>query len=154
MCGLQIFDNVQRNGGTVSFLSMDEPFMGGEYAPPGGKPCGLSMEQSADVTSWFIRRVKTAYPRIIIGDVEPYPYFSASELEQWISALEANGTKPDYFHLDVNMEQARHDRRDVVADLRALSQFFQERQIPFGVIFPSNSNWNVRSDRAYFDVTM
>ncbi len=147
-------DNVQRNGGTVSFLTMDEPYMEGEYAPPGSRPCGLSMEQSADVTSWFIRRVKAAYPRIIIGDVEPYPYFSVSELEQWISTLEANGTKPDYFHLDVNMEQARVDRRDAVADLRALSQFFQKRRIPFGVIFTSNSNWNVTSDRAYFDVTM
>lgn len=147
-------DNVQRKGGIVTFLSMDEPYMGGEYAPPGSKPCGLSMEQSAGVTSWFIKRVKTAYPQIILGDVEPYPYFSVSELEQWISALEANGTKPDYFHLDVNMEQARVDRRDAIADLQSLSQFFQQHQIPFGVILTSNSNWNVTSNRAYFEVTM
>ena len=146
-------DNVQRNGGAVSFLSMDEPFMGGEYAPPGSKPCGLTMEQSADVTSWFIRRVKAAYPWIVIGDIEPYPYFSASELEQWISALEANGTKPDYFHLDVNMLEGGK-RPDVETDLPRLKQFFRDHQIPFGVIFTSNVNFNPASDGAYFDGAM
>jgi hypothetical protein len=146
-------DNVQRNGGTVSFLSMDEPYMGGEYAPPGSKPCGYSMEQSANVTSWFIRRVNTTYPHIIVGDIEPYPYFSVSELEQWISALEANGTKPAFFHLDVNMLEGGK-RPDVETDLPKLKQFFRDHQIPFGIIFTSNVNFNPASDRAYFDGTM
>ncbi|MEW6403760.1 MAG: hypothetical protein AB1649_18350 [Chloroflexota bacterium] len=145
-------DNVQRNGGIVSFLTMDEPYMGGELTA-NGQTCGYTMEQSADVTSRFIRQIRAAYPQIIIGDVEPYPYFSVSELEQWISTLEANGTKPAFFHLDVNMLEGGR-RPNVETDLPILSKFFQEHQIPFGVIFTSNVNFNPASDRAYFDATM
>jgi hypothetical protein len=150
----ETISNIRANGGSVAFLVMDEPFMGGEWAPNGSQACGHTMEESAEVTSRFMKQVKTAYPNIIVGDTEPYPYFSVPELEQWIEALEERGATPAFFHLDVDMVQARVDRRDVVADLQTLSQFFKEHRIPFGVIFTSNSNWNANSNRAYFDSTM
>lgn len=144
--------NIQANGGTVTFLAMDEPFIGGEQVI-GGRACGYTMEQSATVTAQFIRQVKGAYPHIIVGDVEPYPYFSVPKLEQWIVALEDRGAIPAFFHLDVDIERVRVERQDVIADLRTLSQFFQKRRIPFGVIF--TSNWHAAgSNRAYFDSTM
>ncbi|HET7009178.1 MAG TPA: hypothetical protein VFI11_00260 [Anaerolineales bacterium] len=151
-----VVENVQSHGGTVTFLVMDEPFMGGQASPTGSNPCGLTMEQTADVTAWFMRQVQAAHPDIVVGNTEPYPYFSAAELEQWIEALEARGTPPAFFHLDVNMVEggSRLDRRLVVADLQTLSRFFQEHQIPFGVIFTANTNWDARSDRVYFDSTM
>ena len=147
-----VIQNIQANGGTVAFLDMDEPYIGGELVA-NGKTCGYTMEQSADVTSQFIRQVKAAYPNILVGDTEPYPYFSVPELEQWILALEDRGVTLAHFHLDVDIEKVRVDRRDVVADLQTLSQFFQEHRIPFGVIF--TSNWKAAgSDRAYFDSTL
>jgi hypothetical protein len=147
--------NIRANGGEVMFLDMDEPYMGGELMA-NGKTCGFTMEESADITAKYMRLVKGAYPNINVGDTEPFPYFSVSELEQWIEALEARGTTPAFFHLDVNMMEggARHDSRRVSSDLQKLSQFFDEHQIPFGVIFTANTNWNARSDRAYFDSTM
>ncbi len=145
--------NVQANGGVVTFLDMDEPFKGGNYAPPDSKPCGYTMEQTADATSRFIKQIKAAYPNLLVGDTEPYPLFSVAELEQWTLALEATGVTPAYLHLDVDMVWARERRLDVAGDLRALSRFFQERRIPFGVIFISD--WTAAgSDRAYFDSTM
>jgi hypothetical protein len=146
--------NIRANGGIVTFLIMDEPFMGGEWAPSGSKACGHTMEQSADVTEWFMRRVKAVYPDIIVGDTEPYPYFSVAELEQWIEALEERGATPAFFHLDVNMVQARMDGTDVAGDLQTLRQFFRDHDIPFGVILTSNTNWDAASNRAYFDSTM
>ena len=144
--------NIRVNGGTVTFLAMDEPFIGGELVI-NGNTCGYTMEQSASVTSQFIRLVKAAYPHIIVGDTEPYPYFSAHELEQWIVALEDRGATPAFFHLDVDIERVRVERQDVIADLQRLSQFCQEHRIPFGVIF--TSNWRAAgSSRAYFDSTM
>ena len=144
--------NIQANAGTVAILDMDEPYIGGELVA-NGKTCGFTMEQSADVTSEFIRLVKAAYPNILVGDTEPYPYFSVAELEQWIVALEERGITLAHFHLDVDIENVRVNRWDVVADLQALSHFFQEHRIPFGVIF--TSNWTAAgSDRAYFDSTM
>lgn len=61
---------------------------------------------------------------------------------------------PAYFHLDVNMVQARMEGTDVAGDLQRLSRFFLDREIPFGVIFTSNTNWDAASNRAYFDSTM
>lgn len=148
----ETIQNIRANGGIVTFLDMDEPFIGGELVA-NGKTCGHTMEQSADVASQFVRQVKAAYPNILVGDTEPYPYFSVTELEQWILALEARGTTLAHFHLDVDIENVRVNRRDVVTDLQTLSQFFQEHQIPFGVIF--TSNWTAAgSNRAYFDSTM
>lgn len=145
--------NIRANGGVVTFLDMDEPFMGGNYAPPGSKSCGYTMQQSADAASRFIRQVRAAYPNLLVGDTEPYPLFSVTELEQWTLALEARGVFPAYLHLDVDMVWARERRLDVAGDLRTLNQFFQERRIPFGVIFISD--WtDAGSDRAYFDSTM
>ncbi len=145
--------NIQANGGVVTFLDMDEPFMGGNYAPPGSKPCGYTMEQTADATSRFIKQIKAAYPNLLVGDTEPYPLFSVAELKQWTLALEARGVIPAYLHLDVDMVWARERRLDVAGDLRMLSQFLQDRRIPFGVIFISD--WTAAgSDRAYFDSTM
>ncbi|MEW6405855.1 MAG: Ig-like domain-containing protein, partial [Chloroflexota bacterium] len=97
--------NVQANGGTVAILDMDSPHHGGEWAPTGTKPCGYTMEQTADATALFVRLVKAAYPNIIIGETEPYPYFSVAETEQWILALEERGAKPAFFHLDVNLTE-------------------------------------------------
>ncbi|HSB89990.1 MAG TPA: hypothetical protein VLD63_08210, partial [Anaerolineales bacterium] len=151
-----VVENVQSHGGTVTFLVMDEPFMGGQAAPTGSQPCGLTMEQTADVTARFMKQVKAAYPDVLVGNTEPYPYFSVAELEEWIEALEGRGTPPSFFHLDVNMVEGgtRLDRRRVVGDLQTLSRFFQDHGIPFGVIFTANANWDARSDRVYFDSTM
>lgn len=144
--------NIQANGGIVTFLDMDEPYIGGELVA-NGRTCGYTMEQSADVTSWFIRQVKTAYPNILVGDTEPYPYFSVTELEKWIEALEERGETPTHFHLDVDIERVRIEGQDISADLQTLSEFFQGHQIPFGVIF--TSNWKAAgSDGAYYDSTL
>ncbi len=151
----EIIHNIAANGGRVALLVMDEPYMGGELVA-NGKTCGFTMEQSADITAKFIGLVEAAYPNIIVGDTEPYPYFSVSELELWIGALEARGAAPAFFHLDVNMMEGgrRLDKRRVVSDLQTLSRFFQEHQIPWGVIFTANSKWDASSDLAYFDSTM
>ncbi len=144
--------NIQANGGVIAFLDMDEPFIGGQQVI-NGKTCGHTMEKSATVTSQFIQQVKAAYPNIIVGDTEPYPYFSVPELERWIVAVKDRGATPAFFHLDVDIERVRVERSNVSADLQRLSQFFRQRGIPFGVIF--TSNWHAAySDRAYFDSTM
>ncbi len=144
--------NIESNGGSVSFLVMDEPYLGGEWAPAGSQPCQFSMDQSADATSGFMKRVKTTYAKILVGDTEPYPYFSVTELEQWILALEERGATPAFFHLDVDFWRVRVERQDVAADLKSLSEFFNEHGIPFGVIM--TADWNVKSNRTYFDSTM
>jgi len=148
-----VIQNIKENGGTVAFVDMDEPYIGGELVA-NDQSCGYTMEQSANGTARFVQLMNSSYPNILVGDTEPYPYFSVSELEQWIGALEDRDVTLAHFHLDVDMLQARSDNEDVFADLQTLSQFFQERHIPFGVILTSNTNWVPNSDRAFFDATM
>jgi hypothetical protein len=148
----EVIRNVQAHGGTVSLLAMDEPFIGGQLVID-GHSCGHNMYQSAKVTSQFIRQVNASFPQILVGDIEPYPYFSVPELEDWLLTLENRGITPAFFHLDVDIERVRVEGSNVKADLQELSQFLQMHGIPFGVIF--TSNWHAAgSDRAYFDSTM
>jgi hypothetical protein len=148
----EVMDNVQGNGGKVTFLAMDEPYIGGELVA-NGNSCNYTMEQSADATAHFIQLVNRANEHVLIGDIEPYPYFSILQLEGWITALEERGVRLAFFHLDVDIERAQVEGQPIEKDLQALNQFCQEHGIPFGVIF--TSNWRYAgSDRAYYDSTM
>jgi parallel beta-helix repeat protein len=148
----EIIGNVQANGGTVTYLAMDEPYIGGELVI-NGHGCGYTMSQSADATTYFINRVRSADPAIVLGDIEPYPYFSIAQLQQWIMALESRGVQLDFFHLDVDIERVSVEGQDVAADLWTLNEFCQSHGIPFGVIF--TSTWTEAGDEdSYFASTM
>lgn len=147
-----IIENVAANGGAVTYLAMDEPYIGGELVA-NGISCGYTMSQSADATTYFVNQVRSAYPAIILGDIEPYPYFTVAQLQQWIIALESRGVQLDFFHLDVDVERVIVEGHDVGADMWTLREFCQAHGIPFGVIF--TSNWTeADSDELYFASTM
>lgn len=146
-----VIQNVQTNGGSVIYLAMDEPLIKGLQTSNQG--CGYTMVETAEHTAWFVKQVREKHSDIFVGDIEPYPYFSISELEQWIMAIEAKGATPAFFHLDVDIERVRVEGQNVAADFKALSQFCQGRGIPFGVIF--TSNWTAAgSDRTYYQSTL
>jgi hypothetical protein len=148
----QVIRNVQIHGGTVTFLAMDEPRVGGEEIA-GGLTCGYTMLESMEQTAEFIKRVRAAYPQIIVGDIQAYPHFSPAEIQEWILALEDRGATPAFLHMDIDIERVRVERQDVIGDLQTLNQFCQEHSIPFGVIF--TSNWHAAgSNRTYYESTM
>jgi hypothetical protein len=141
-----VVQNVQRSGGVVGFLAMDEPLIGGEM-------CRQSMEETAEITGRFVSRLREAYPSIVVGDIEPYPHFSAAELTQWLDLLEGNNATPVFFHLDVDIERVYVERKNVAADLQTLRQFSEARGIRFGVIF--TSNWTrAGTDQGYYQSTL
>jgi hypothetical protein len=148
----EVIGNVQIHGGTVTFLAMDEPRVGGEEIAD-GITCGYTMEESVQQTAGFIKRVRAAYPQIIVGDIQAYPHFSPAETQEWILALEDRGAAPSFLHMDIDIERVRVERQDVVGDLQTLSQFCEEHGMPFGVIF--TSNWHAAgSNSTYYDSTM
>ena len=148
----EVIYNITTAGGRVSNLAMDEPLIGGQDIFD-GLTCGYTMEHTATVTAQVVERVQSRYSDISIGDIEPYPHYSVSELEAWVIALAERGFVPEFFHLDIDVERVRVEGQDVAADLRKLKQFLEERGIVFGVIFISN--WRAaRSDLAYYESTM
>jgi hypothetical protein len=120
-------DNAAAQGGLTQYLSLDEP-LGSSAA------CSYDTAAAAAQTAGFIREMHGRHPGLIIGDVEPYPLYSAQAIEEWIDALTANQAMPQYFHLDVDHRLTDLEGRDVSADLAALKAFCAVRHIPFGVL--------------------
>ena len=151
----EAIEDVRYYGGDVAFVAMDEPYIGGELTA-GGQSCHHSMEESADATAHYMELVRESYPNIIVGDVEPYPYFSAAQLEDWTLALEARDATPAFFHIDVNPGEGgyQHDEAGIAADLQELQAFYREHGIAFGVIYTANLNFGVQSDQGYYELTM
>jgi hypothetical protein len=147
--------NVYDAGGKVKFLAMDEPLVNGLGA------CKGSLEETAEKTAYYAkailkyRDVKTWAPSLAIGDIEPYPSRSVAQLKQWTKALESNGFKPSFFHLDVDVNDVdvRGPKLDMAGELRDLKAFFKGEGIPFGVIFWSGHDPE-STDAAYYNHTM
>lgn len=135
--------NVEANGASVRYLAMDEPLLGGES-------CGYALAEAAAVTVDFAGRMRASHPTLAIGDIEPYPRYSASTLKLWLRTLGERGFKPAFFHLDVDRERAARLDADVEGDLRALRDYCRSADVPFGVIF-----WSPALDnRAYYEDTL
>ncbi len=141
---------VQSNSGVVSYMAMDEPFVGGQQVV-NGQSCNYTMQQSATQTAQFVKLMRAFNPTLQIGDIEPYPSFSEPQLESWITALEADGVTLPFFHLDVDRDAVAAFGTNVTADLQLLSSFCMSRGIAFGVIF---NGPDASSDQQYYDTTM
>ena len=137
---LEAVRRVESRGAVVTELALDEPLLGAES-------CQLSLDEAAVHTAAFAREARRGRPHLRVGDIEPYPYFSAPLLLSWVSALRRNGYTPAFFHLDVDRAHAARIGADVASDLALLRSSLEGQGIPFGVIFWSE---NGESDEAYF----
>lgn len=145
---LQVIGFAHAAGGEVKYVTMDEPLLSGTGA------CRQTIVETAEKTSVYIKKLTGADPSLRVGDVEPYPIRSVTQLEQWILALSDQGTKPAHFHLDVDTNFLKtHPQLDASADFQSLKRFLQGRGIPFGIIFWSGHDPEP-SDRTYFDHAM
>lgn len=138
--------NTQANGGTVRFIAMDEPFIGGQLTV-GGQNCNFTMQQSAAQTAHFVQALQGQFLYIVVGDIEPYPYFSVAQMEAWISLLQSLGVQLAFFHLDVDPALVAANGTDLAGDLQALRAFCQAQNIPFGVLLNSLT---ATSDTTYY----
>ncbi|HEV8254507.1 MAG TPA: hypothetical protein VGQ78_07125 [Vicinamibacteria bacterium] len=133
--------NVSGGGGTVRYLSMDNPMVA-------IRTCALDLGEAAARSARFAKRLRTSYPALAVGESEPYPLFDVETIGRWITALKANGYVPAFVHLDVDRRYAAALRADVPADLRALQSSCEGQGIRFGVIVWGDVS---ESDRAYYD---
>lgn len=121
---------VERAGGMVSYLAMDEPFASGR-APICGGP---ALEPAADRVAQYMSAVKAARPSIDIGLIEAYPFSSESEIESMLDLLRSRGAVPSFFHIDIDLNAVRESKADVTADLRRLKGACAAMSVRFGVI--------------------
>ncbi len=124
--------SVARAGGTVTYLTMDDPFAAGR-APVCGGP---ALEPTADRVATYVKGVRAALPAVQVGWIEAYPFSSAEAIESMMAMLAARGALPAFIHMDVDMPFLVRTARtgDFVRDMRRLGQAASARSMQFGVI--------------------
>ena len=123
-----IIDRVKANGGTLSYIAMDEPFQHAHDV------CNWTPQQVAANAAVGLNILKAAFPGLIIGDVEVVPNISESDwLQQypaWMDAFhEATGSKLAFFDCDTGFTATWMN------DATALRAEIAARGIMFGVIY-------------------
>ena len=141
---LRMIDNVAKAGGKVDYISMDEPLVAGVNV------CDEPLVTAAARTASYIKGLAAQSPGVQVGDIESYPFNTASQTERWVTALEANGVKLAYYHLDVNVHYTNlHPELDIRKELQTIRAFLRSKGIPFGVIFWSGYNPEVTDELFY-----
>jgi hypothetical protein len=115
-------------GGSVDYLSMDEPWVSGRAKRCGGP----ALEPTADRVALYMASVTRAYPTTRIGLIEAYPFSSADAIESMLGLLRARGPVPAFLHMDVDWHLLKPG--DFVRDMQRLQAVCHAQSIPFGII--------------------
>lgn len=124
-------DAVNHNGGAVAWLNMDEPLYAATTTyflnPATTQRCGMSIAQAQSQVAAYIAGTKQANFGVKVGDIEPYPALSATQLAAWIASVPI-----DSFDLDTDTSQIPNT---FAADLWRIDAACKVKGIPFGIIF-------------------
>jgi hypothetical protein len=126
---------VERAGGKVSYLAMDDPLAAGR-APVCGGP---ALEPTADRIATYVRGVRAAGVGASIGMIEAYPFSSEAQIETMLDLLRARGASPAFLHMDIDLNAIRVFKVDMTTDLRRLKAVCAAQSLPFGIIIWGNN---------------
>ena len=135
--GVRLANKVKALGGTLKYIAMDEPLVG-------AIGCNWTTRQTAENARRSIARVRTVFPDVIVGDIEPIPAAQApadwlSRYSEWLDVWrDVFGAPLPFFHLDVNWSL------DWVPHVEAMRHELVSRHIPFGMIY--NGYWEDIAD--------
>jgi hypothetical protein len=129
-----LWDRVQRLGGSLYAIAMDEPLCCAR------KEIHQPDEYAVRETANFIALVRKHYPHVLIGDIEPYPFIPFPDLIRWIEALEKRLAEMhvrglDFFRLDVNWVEFTVFNNGSWQEVKKLEHFCRQRGIPFSLIY-------------------
>ncbi|MEO8656948.1 MAG: hypothetical protein ABI693_00675 [Bryobacteraceae bacterium] len=140
---LQLATRIQQLGGNLQYIAMDEPFYFGRiYTGPNA--CQWSPQEVAADAVQNIAQIKSIFPNVIVGDIEPVPA-TANWLSRYASCIDAwkaaAGSPLPFFHFDVDWND------DWRSNVESMRQELAQRSIPFGIIY---NGWNTdQSDAAW-----
>lgn len=157
--GLARWKRFMKLGCKIYAFALDEPFCCVR------KEMNESFEYAVEQTAQFIAKVRERYPDILIGDIEPYPFFRLDELIDWIDSLQArlkelNVRGMDFFRLDVNWAGIIYGGESGSwEEVKKLEDACRGRKIPFSLIYwasdyPYWKSKNNASDGTWYDGVM
>jgi hypothetical protein len=119
-------------GGTVSFISMDEPFYFASLYD-GPNACHWSATKVAQEVTAYVKAIHAEFPAIQIGDIEPWPAGSWSDYTRWLTAYRTvSGSAFPYLHLDLDPHAAPTGWPDQV---HAIQKAVDAQGIRFGILY-------------------
>lgn len=125
---------IKQLGGTIDYLSMDEPLFNGAYSP-NTSGCHLPLAVLAANAAQNIQALKKVFPKIKVGEVEvanpsmDIPAWAA-DMTRWSAAFaQATGAPLAYMHLDVSWHFAVH------GEVEEICKTLHHDHLRYGVIF-------------------
>ncbi|HYL34457.1 MAG TPA: hypothetical protein VEV17_00945 [Bryobacteraceae bacterium] len=127
---------IQKNGGTLRYVAMDEPiFFSTLYS--GANACQWTVDQMAANAAANIRSLLARFPDVIVGDIEPFPVSPANWLSQYQAGVEAFrgalGFPLAFFDADVLWDSPTY-----LTDLASVHKMLVSEGVPFGIIYNGN----------------
>jgi hypothetical protein len=139
---------VTTNGGAVKWIAMDEPLLQ-------TSACNCTDAGIITQTVAYVKLLREKSPGLIVGDIEPWPYFRYPRLTNWITGFSQQaGFDLAFLHLDVDLGIARGASPDlsILSEIPQIAAFCKSRGIPFGVIiWQSDVQSPLDSNQAFYD---
>jgi hypothetical protein len=139
---------IYATGAHVTYVAMDEPFTAAlpvRGDSPFGR-CNFSIDQTVVQVDAFMDTVRSTYPDIRIGLIEPYPYFTVDEIMTFVRALEDNEKVGlAFFRLDYDVRHKFNADTNSRNDLLRLRDFLAGRKMELEVIV---TGYDGRTDAA------
>ena len=132
--GVGNLEVIKNAGGNVVFLPMDEPYFFAHFYD-GPNACHWSAEKVAKEVDEFIKKAKTVFPDVIVGDIEPLAGPAGSkEYQEWLDIFyRVNGYHLAFLHMDIDW--ARPNWTD---EMRTLKEYGKQIGVPVGIIYNGN----------------
>lgn len=128
------WDRYRQLGGELYALAMDEPLCACR------KEIHQSDEYGVEETAKFIALVREYDPKILVGEIEAYPFITLADHIKWIEALqkklaEMNVRGIDFYRLDVNWVEFTVFDRGNWQEVRKLELYCRQHKVPFSLIY-------------------
>lgn len=137
---------IQRLGGDLQYIAMDEPIYFGTLYK-GNNACRWTLEQMAANAAANIKALHAEFPNVQVGDIEPFPVSETSpewlaQYAKGIDALQAAiGGPLAFFHSDIAWFSG-----DWPAALAGMRREVEARGLPFGVIYNGDDSQRTDAD--------
>ncbi len=143
--GLYILNRIKAAGGEISYIALDEPYYFGSLYT-GKNACNWSIEKIAKQVDHFIRQMKTVFPNVIVGDIEPLPsQVSVQDYKDWIEGYrKTTGYNLSFLHMDLDFYTPKWPEM-----AKEIETFLHERGIDYGIIY--FGDWNDNTDKEWLE---
>jgi hypothetical protein len=152
------WEHLQKLGADFYAIGMDEPLVCTH------NELHQTDEYAVEETANYIALVRQNYPKMLVGDIEAYPYTPLEEHEHWVEALNKKLAEKgvrglDFYRLDVDWLHFVVGNKGSWKELRQLELWCRQKKLPFQLIYwaagyPSMQRRGLADDSTWYVSTM